>query len=138
MADQFSTKERSEIMRRVHSVNTYPELRVRQMIHRLGFRFSLHRRDLPGKPDIVLTRLKKVVFVHGCYWHQHDCDGSKRPATNRLYWNRKLDKNIERDKKNLRLLRCQGWRVLTVWECDLRKPKRLERRLLRFLKLGAA
>jgi DNA mismatch endonuclease, patch repair protein len=138
MADQFSTKERSEIMRRVRSVDTDPELRVRQMVHQLGFRFSLHRGDLPGSPDLVLARRKKVVFVHGCYWHQHSCDGSKRPATNRLYWNRKLDKNIERDKKNLRLLRRQGWRVLTVWECELRKPERLERRLLRFLKLGAA
>jgi DNA mismatch endonuclease (patch repair protein) len=138
MADQFSTEERSAIMRRVRSVNTVPELRVRQMVHRLGFRFRLHRQALPGKPDIVLAGRKKVVFVHGCYWHQHSCDGAKRPATNRRYWNRKLDKNVERDKKNVRLLRQQGWRVLTVWECELRKPERLQRRLLQFLNLGAA
>jgi len=138
MADQFSTEERSAIMRRVRSVDTDPELRVRQMVHRLGFRFRLHCQNLPGKPDIVLAGPKKVVFVHGCYWHQHSCDGAKRPVTNRRYWNRKLDKNVERDKKNLRLLRRQGWRVLTVWECELRKPERVERRLLRFLNLGAA
>lgn len=137
MADQFSTEERSAIMRRVRSVDTAPELRVRQIVHGLGFRFRLHSQGLPGTPDLVLAGRKKVVFVHGCYWHQHSCDGAKRPATNRRYWNRKLDKNIERDKKNLRLLRRQGWRVLTVWECELRKPERLQRRLLRFLNLGA-
>lgn len=138
MADQFSTEERSAIMRRVRSVDTAPELRVRQIVHGLGFRFRLHSHGLPGTPDLVLAGRKKVVFVHGCYWHQHSCDGAKRPATNRRYWNRKLDKNIERDKKNLCLLRRQGWRVLTVWECELRKPERLQRRLLRFLNLGAA
>lgn len=133
MADRFSADERSAIMRRVRSVDTCPELRLRKMIHQLGFRFRLHRKSLPGTPDVVLARQKKVVFVHGCYWHQHSCDRAKRPATNRVYWNRKLDKNVERDKKNLRLLRQQGWRVLTVWECELRKPERLQRRLARFL-----
>jgi DNA mismatch endonuclease (patch repair protein) len=138
MTDQFTTEERSAIMRRVRSVDTDPELRVRRMVHQLGFRFRLHRKDLPGRPDLVLAGLKQIVFVHGCYWHQHSCDGAKRPATNRRYWNSKLDKNVERDKKNLRLLRRLGWRVMTVWECELRNPERLERRLLRFLNLGAA
>jgi len=138
MADQFSTEERSAVMRRVRSFDTGPEVRVRQMVHHFGFRFRLHCKDLPGRPDIVLAGRRQIVFVHGCYWHQHSCEGSKRPATNRRYWNRKLDKNVQRDKENLRLLRRQGWRVLTVWECELRKPERLERRLLRFLNLGAA
>src|SRR5437763_9392237 len=107
MADQFSTEQRSAIMRRVHSINTAPEIRVRQIIHRLGFRFRIHRKNLPGKPDLVFVKRKKAVFVHGCYWHQHSCEAAQRPATNRRYWNRKLDRNIERDKKNLSLLKQQ-------------------------------
>jgi DNA mismatch endonuclease (patch repair protein) len=137
MADQFSSEERSAIMRRVRSVDTKPELQVRRMVHRLGFRFRLHAQSLPGKPDLVFRRRKQAVFVHGCYWHQHKCDAAKRPATNRRYWNRKLDKNVQRDKRNLYLLRRQGWRVLTVWECELRNTERLERRLFRFLNSGA-
>jgi DNA mismatch endonuclease, patch repair protein len=138
MADQFSTEERSAIMRRVRSVDTAPELQVRKIVHRLGFRFRLHSPALAGKPDLVLAGRKKVIFVHGCYWHQHSCGGAKRPTTNRSYWNRKLDRNVERDKKNLRLLRRQGWRVLIVWECELKNPERLQHRLLRFFNLGAA
>ena len=138
MGDQFSVAERSAIMRRVRSVDTEPELRIRKMVHQLGFRFRLHGKALPGKPDLVITRRKQAVFVHGCYWHQHHCYASKRPRTNRRYWNRKLDRNIERDKENLRLLKQQGWRVLIIWECELRKPGQLQRRLLRFLLSGAA
>lgn len=138
MTDQFTIQERSAIMRRVRSVDTGPELRVRQIVHRMGFRFRLHYAQLPGKPDLVFVKYKKALFVHGCYWHQHRCEASKRPATNRRYWNRKLNNNIKRDKANLRLLRQQGWRVLTVWECELRKPERLEHKLSRFLKPGAA
>src|SRR5262249_55452720 len=114
MADQFSAAERSEIMRRVRSGNTAPKLLVRKMVHELGFRFRLHSENLPGKPDLVLRTRKQMGVVYGCYWHQHSCDGAKRPATNRRYWNHKLDKNIERDKKNRYLLRRQGWHVLTV------------------------
>jgi len=138
MVDQFSAEERSSIMRQVRSVNTGPEVQVRRMVHRLGFRFRLHCQNLPGKPDLVLARRKQVVFVHGCYWHQHYCAAAKRPATNQRYWNRKLDANVDRDKRNLRLLKKQGWRVLTVWECELKKPERLQRRLSRFFNSGAA
>lgn len=138
MADQFKPEERSAIMRRVRSINTGPELKVCQIVRRLGLRFRRHCENLPGKPDLVLARRKEVVFVHGCYWHQHTCDAAKRPATNRRYWNRKLDRNVARDKRNMRLLRKQGWRVLTVWECELRKPERLQRRLSRFFDSGAA
>lgn len=138
MADQFTSEQRSAVMRRVRSVNTCPELLVQQVVHRLGFRFGLHAQNLPGKPDLILKRQKKVVFVHGCYWHQHKCDAAKRPATNQRYWNRKLDNNVQRDKRNIYLLRRQGWRVLTVWECELRNTERVERRLFRFLNSGAA
>ena len=137
MADQFTSEQRSAIMRRVPSANTRPEIRVRKIVHRLGFRFRLHAQNLPGKPDLVFRRRKQAVFVHGCYWHQHKCDAAKRPATNRRYWNNKLDNNVQRDKKNLYLLRRQGWRVLTVWECELKNTERLERRLFRFLNSGA-
>src|SRR5258708_4206883 len=138
MPEKFSREQRSAIMRRVRSADTGPELRVRRMIHHLGLRFRLHDKTLPGKPDLVFAGRMQVIFVHGCYWHQHSCAESKRPATNKRYWNKKLDRNVERDKMNLRLLRGQGWKVLTVWECELRKPARLERRLLRFFGFGAA
>lgn len=138
MADQFTTAERSAIMRQVRSVETAPEIRVREMIRRLGLRFRLHDKRLPGTPDFVFPRRKQVVFVHGCYWHQHKCERSKRPASNRKYWNLKLDRNMQRDKKNLRLLRREGWRTLTIWECQLREPERVQRRVLRFLDSRAA
>lgn len=125
-------------MRRVHSTDTDPELLVRRIVHDLGYRFSLHGKSLPGTPDLVFAHRKQAIFVHGCYWHQHSCARSKRPSTNQRYWNRKLDRNIERDKRNLRLLKKQGWRPLVVWECQLRHLKRVQRRLLRFLRSGAA
>lgn len=138
MPEKFSREQRSAIMRRVRSTSTRPELCVRRMVHRLGLRFRLHRKALPGTPDLVFPYRKKVLFVHGCYWHQHGCKASKRPASNRSYWNRKLDGNVERDRKTLRLLRKQGWSALIVWECQLRDPQRLQRRLERFFGLGEA
>jgi DNA mismatch endonuclease, patch repair protein len=125
-------------MRRVHSADTGPELEVRRMVSALGMRFRLHSKELPGRPDLVFSRRRQVIFVHGCYWHQHRCAAAKRPASNRRYWNRKLDGNMERDRRNLQLLRRQGWRVLTAWECELRNPEGLKRRLLRFFRLGVA
>jgi len=124
-------------MRRVRSTGTKPELQVRRMMRQLGFRFRLNCKHLPGRPDLVLGRRKQAVFVHGCYWHQHSCEASKRPATHRGYWSRKLDRNIERDKKNRRLLRQQGWRVITVWECELKKPERVKQRLSKFFEAAA-
>ncbi len=134
MADVFSAEKRSWIMSRVKGRDTKPEKLVRSIIFRMGFRFRLHRRDLPGTPDIVLPRHGKVIFVHGCFWHGHrNCSRSKRPATKQDYWNRKLDGNIKRDRRYRLELRRMGWQVLTVWECETKSPEKLLRKLERFL-----
>jgi len=135
MADVFTRKQRSRVMAAVKAENTSPERKVRSIVHRLGYRFSLHRKDLPGKPDIVLPRHRGVIFVHGCFWHQHPrCEAAARPATNTRYWTAKLDRNIARDKRNLRTLRRMGWKPLVIWECQLKKPAALEAKLRGFLK----
>jgi DNA mismatch endonuclease (patch repair protein) len=101
--DVFSREKRSQIMSRVSGKNTKPELIVRSMLHSMGYRFRLHRSDLPGKPDITLPKYKKIIFVHGCFWHGHqDCQRAKRPTTNKKFWNEKLAKNIERDMLNMK------------------------------------
>lgn len=134
MADVFSQVKRSWIMSRVRGRDTKPEILVRSFIFRMGFRFRLHRRDLPGTPDIVLPRHRKVIFVHGCFWHGHKgCPRSKRPTTNENFWNNKLDGNIKRDKQYRLMLRKVGWKVLIVWECETKKPEKLLRKLERFL-----
>lgn len=134
MADVFAKDERSRVMRAVKSGNTKPELVVRRLVHARGFRFRLHRKDLPGKPDLTLPRHRKIIFVHGCFWHGHrGCKHSDRPASNTDYWNQKLDRNIARDKKNRRELKKQGWEVLIVWECETRRLTHLARKLDRFL-----
>lgn len=128
--DVFDQKKRSEIMRSVKSKDSRAELAVRRTLHRLGYRFRLHRTDLPGKPDIVLPRHRVVVLVHGCFWHQHRrCKRAARPTSNTAFWNRKLDRNEARDRTNGRRLRSLGWRVVTIWECQTADPTRLERRL---------
>lgn len=123
MADTFDKKTRSKIMARVHSTNTTPEIKVRKILHRSGYRFRLHPKYLPGKPDIVLPKYKTVIFVNGCFWH--GCPTCKcaqiRPRTNEEYWQKKLDRNIERDKENIAALQEKGWKVLTVWECETKK-----------------
>ena len=123
MADTFDTNTRSKIMARVHSSNTSPEIKVRKLLHRLGYRFRLHYSNLPGKPDIVLPKYKTAIFVNGCFWH--GCPTCKhaqiRPRTNEEYWQKKLDRNIERDKENIFALEKSGWKVLTVWECETKK-----------------
>src|SRR5579884_2241405 len=132
--DKVGASKRSEIMRRVRSTDTRPELTVRRLIHAMGYRFRLHRRDLPGVPDIVLPRLRAVAFIHGCFWHGHACRaGRNRPASNVAYWERKLNRNRERDVRAQIALRRLGWRVLTIWECELRDRAKLENRLRRFL-----
>jgi DNA mismatch endonuclease (patch repair protein) len=134
MADVFSKDKRSWIMSRVKGRDTKPELIVRSFVHRMGYRFSLHRRDLPGSPDIVLPRLGKVIFVHGCFWHGHQhCGRSKRPATNKGFWDTKLDSNIKRDKRFRRELSRMGWSVLVVWQCETHDPDALFRKLEKFL-----
>ncbi|MEW6595843.1 MAG: very short patch repair endonuclease [Thermodesulfobacteriota bacterium] len=121
-------------MSRVSGKNTKPEIAVRSFLHNLGYRFRLHRKDLPGNPDITLPKHKKVIFVHGCFWHGHkDCSRSKRPTTNEEFWRNKLDKNIERDKANVNALKKSGWEVLTVWTCEVNNTDKLKIKLLSFL-----
>jgi DNA mismatch endonuclease (patch repair protein) len=136
MPDQFTPTERSRVMRAVKSGDTTPELVVRRLVHALGYRFRLHRRDLPGRPDLVFPRLGKVILVHGCFWHRHACEaGQSTPASRLDYWNAKFARNVERDRHSVRRLRRLGWRVLVVWECQTRVAKRalLEARVARFL-----
>jgi len=132
--DVFEPDKRSEIMRRVKSTDTKPEIAVRKMIHAMGFRFRLHRKDLPGRPDIVLPRHKKAVLVHGCFWHGHDCPaGRKTPKSNTGYWNQKLQRNSLRDAENLAKLKALGWDVLILWECEISHRENMRRQLEKFL-----
>lgn len=124
---------RSENMRRITSKNTSPELAVRRMLFRLGYRYRLHRGDLPGEPDIVFGKLSKLIFVHGCFWHSHSCKKAHQPKTNEEYWSPKLKRNQERDARQLEELKTAGWRVLTIWECELKDMGRIERKVARFL-----
>lgn len=134
MADVFSKKKRSWVMSRVKGRDTKPELLVRSIVHRMGYRFRVNRRDLPGSPDIVLPRHHKAIFVHGCFWHGHKrCRRASRPKANELFWNKKLDENIERDRSKLRALRGAGWRVLIIWECETRNPEKLASKLEKFM-----
>jgi DNA mismatch endonuclease (patch repair protein) len=129
---------RSQIMRSVKSENTAPEMLVRHLAHQMGYRFRLHRRDLPGKPDLVFPARRKVVFVHGCFWHGHDCmRGARLPVSNRIYWKNKIAQNRMRDQAVPSLLRSMGWRSLVVWECETKAKVTLERRLRRFLDSNA-
>lgn len=124
MVDTFSLEERSKIMKRIRGKNTTPELKVRSYLHCQGLRFRLHIKNLPGKPDIVLRKYKTVVFVHGCFWHQHHdltCTRSSVPKSNQEYWLPKLQKTIARDTKHLGLLVELGWNVEIIWECQTNK-----------------
>jgi len=122
MPDMFDPQKRSEIMAKVHSANTAPEIRIRKLLHSMGYRFRLQRRDLPGNPDIVLPKYKTVIFVHGCFWHGcPTCRHAKiRPTANAEYWNKKLDRTMDRDKSNKASLEHIGWQVLVIWECETR------------------
>ena len=135
MADTVSRAVRSRIMAAVPQKNSKPELVVRSALHRLGYRFRLHRKDLPGSPDIVLPRYEVAIFVHGCFWHQHSrCRLARRPTSNRRYWNRKLDENIDRDKRKVSELRVLGWRALVIWQCQIEKrPDYVRQKLQDFL-----
>lgn len=129
-----NAKLRSAIMRAVKSNDTGPEKIVRSMVHRLGFRFRLHRNDLPGKPDIVFPRLQKVIFVHGCFWHGHRCArGNRVPVHNRDYWVKKIERNKQRDRKAIQLLHKLEWKCKIVWECSLKKPEQVNSSLAKYL-----
>ena len=121
-------------MAAVRSKDTKPEMLVRRAAHALGYRFRLHRKDLPGKPDLVFPSRKAVIFVDGCYWHGHDCKrGARMPKTNVEYWQAKIARNMKRDANNIATLEADGWQVLTIWECELNDRDDLARRLQEFL-----
>ena len=125
---------RSAVMRAVKGRNTKPEMQVRRAAHALGFRFRLHRKDLPGSPDLVFPRLKTAVFVHGCFWHGHDCArGSRAPKTNADYWRAKIARNMARDARVRDELEALGWAVETIWECELKDGEALKQRLAKTL-----
>ena len=120
--DRISPEERSRIMSHIRSKDTKPEKRLRSLLHRLGFRFRLHRKDLPGTPDIVLPKYRTVIFVHGCFWQQHPgCKKATLPRSNVEFWKNKLEKNIERDKEVEKKLIETGWNVIVIWECEIKK-----------------
>jgi len=132
--DPLTPEQRRYTMASVHSKHTKPEMKVRSLVHGMGYRYRLHRKDLPGKPDLVFAGRKKVIFVHGCFWHGHDCKaGRKRPKTNSEYWLRKLGRNKERDVANQIALHELGWRVLILWECQLKDMDVVAERVRLFL-----
>jgi DNA mismatch endonuclease (patch repair protein) len=138
--DLYSKKRRSEIMSRIRDRNTKPEVRVRRVLHRLGYRFRIHRKDLPGSPDVVLPRWKTAVLVHGCFWHGcKKCDrGTRVPKTNTDFWLAKIAENRERDRRVRRALRTAGWRVVVVWACETENETKLMARLAAALATPAA
>lgn len=125
---------RSDIMRAVKSRDTKPEMMVRRMVHAMGYRYRLHRKDLPGKPDLVFPSRRKVIFVHGCFWHGHDCKrGARTPKTNRDYWQAKIQRNMVRDAQRRSELSQSGWAVLTIWECEIKESEILSDNIRLFL-----
>jgi DNA mismatch endonuclease (patch repair protein) len=133
--DTLSPKERSERMARVRSKDTKPEWTVRKLVHGLGFRYRLHRKDLPGHPDLVFASRKKVIFIHGCFWHRHGvrCHLTRMPKSRLDFWKPKLEENRRRDEKNRRRLRAFGWKVLIIWECQIPRAEALKARIIKFL-----
>jgi DNA mismatch endonuclease, patch repair protein len=131
--DTMSKEARSKLMSRIRSKNTRPEVAVRSVLHRMGFRFRLHRKDLPGQPDIVLPRHRKVILVQGCFWHGHDCALGSKPKSNQEYWSSKIAANRERDRRVLEELEAAGWAVLEIWECEVRRGTDLHQRIMDFV-----
>jgi DNA mismatch endonuclease, patch repair protein len=134
MTDVLTPEQRRLNMSRIRGKDTKPEMAVRRLVHGLGFRYRLHDRTLPGSPDLVLPRHQKIIFVHGCFWHMHACRyGAVRPRTNAEFWQNKRLSNVLRDKRNMRELKKAGWKILVVWECWLKTPTTLEKRIRAFL-----
>jgi len=127
--DRLTQARRSWLMSRVGAKDTKPELIVRRLLHRIGVRYRLHRKGLPGTPDIVLPGRKVVIFVHGCFWHGHECGKGRLPKSNEDYWRSKIQRNTSRDRSNQASLREMGWRVIVVWQCQLRDLRSLEDRM---------
>lgn len=130
MADVVDAATRSRMMAGIKGKNTRPEMIVRRALHKAGFRYRLHVKDLPGKPDIVLPKYRTAIFVHGCFWHGHGCKNFKWPKTREAWWREKIGKNVERDRLKAEALGAAGWRVETIWECDIdgRRPEEIVRR----------
>lgn len=121
-------------MSAIKNKDTKPEIVVRSLVHRMGYRYALHRNDLPGHPDIVLVRHEKIILVHGCFWHMHNCKhGRSSPTTNYRFWQTKREGNVSRDKRNLRKLRRDGWKVLIIWECQTKNKEKLKNKINTFL-----
>jgi DNA mismatch endonuclease, patch repair protein len=133
--DMFSPARRSEIMSRIRDKNTGPEIIVRRLLWSLGVRYRLHRKDIPGKPDIAFLSRRKLIFVHGCFWHGHSCEDGHRPKSNTGYWNAKIERNVQRDGTHIARLTELGWGVLVVWQCETRDKASLRGRLSGFLSL---
>lgn len=133
MVDNRTPDVRSRIMAAVRQKDTGPEMAVRRLLHGMGYRYGLHRRDLPGRPDLVFRSRRKVVFVHGCFWHGHDCRKGRLPTSRIDYWEDKIGKNMARDAQNVRDLVSKGWEVCVVWECEIAHMESLKQRLIRFL-----
>lgn len=133
--DKFTAEQRSHTMRAVRRQDTGPEMVVRRLLHGAGYRYRLHNRNLPGSPDLTFSKRRKAIFVHGCFWHGHDCRRSLSPQSRQEYWQPKLRRNQARDLANVRDLNAAGWRVIIVWECETRLSRRpaLADRLLSFL-----
>lgn len=137
MTDIFSKEKRSEIMSKIGPKNSKPEIIVRKIVHSLDYRFRLHRKDLPGNPDLVFPKYKKAIFVHGCFWHGHKrCQRGKLPATNTTFWEEKISGNVKRDKSNFNKLRRLGWKYLVIWQCDIKESNKenLKRKINNFFK----
>lgn len=132
--DNMTTSQRSLTMSKIRSRDTQPEIKLRSFLHKAGYRFRKNVKKLPGTPDIVLPKYKAVIFVHGCFWHKHDCKhGWKQPKTNTQYWKSKIDRNVARDKKNIQELIREGWKVLIIWECETMDLEKLSNTIDRFL-----
>ena len=128
--DNLTPGQRSRNMAAIGSKDTKPEIQFRSLLHRMGYRFRLHRKDLPGKPDVVLPKHRCVIFVHGCFWHRHSgCKDSTTPKSNTEFWTEKFRKNVARDRKNLLRLKEEGWKVIVVWQCELKDVSKLQNRL---------
>jgi DNA mismatch endonuclease (patch repair protein) len=133
--DKLSARRRSENMRRIGSKDTKPEIALRSLLHKAGYRYRLHSSALPGKPDLIFPRRKAVIFVHGCFWHLHwRCQDGHIPESRADYWVPKLNRNVQRDKRVRTELRALGWRVLVVWECELKSPEKVLRKAAKFLR----
>ncbi len=136
MTDKLKKEQRSENMRRIRDRDTKPELFVRRLVHNIGYRYRLRRNDLPGKPDLAFGPRRKVIFVHGCFWHQHEkgtCSKGRLPKSNLDYWKPKLERNVERDNINQQKLFDMGWQVLVIWECEANNSENIHQRITAFL-----